>query len=378
MTEADGKARPADRSREREVAATAFYDAFESHPSPSRRMGWESASAHAMRLAAIVDALGPVAEVASLVDVGCGEAMLLPVLRRAGFAGNYRGEDVRSAPIARARLTTHEDARAEVVVCDGFVAPREGAEALPRAAAIVCSGALNTVSGTAVDHDLEVEAVLSALWQRAEDVLVIDFAVRDRHAPGVGLATTDLARAWAHARALTPIVAVHEDTVPGEACLVLSRSRARSYSRRMPESSEEARIVRAEALYLADELTAALAVVGGIDSAAALLIVGRTLARSARAYDALQVLRRAVALAEAAGDEERCRAGRLAQAPALWRLGDRRAAEALLEELAQRDDEARGHLFELLLARRDHTRAALVASQVQDAWMRRELEARLA
>ncbi len=315
----------------------------------------------------------PLAELASLIDVGCGEAALLAVLRRAGYVGGYRGEDVRAAPIARAREAAAGDAQAELVVCDGFAEPE--AAQLPKAAAIVCSSALNTVSGEGVDHDLEVQTVLGSLWQRAEEVLVIDLAVRDQHAPGVGLASADLAKVWAHARALTPIVVVREDTVPGEATLVLSRTRARAYARRMPDAT--ARTLRAEALYLAGEAAAALATVNDIESAAATLVAGQALAAMGRSYDALTTLRRAASLAAAEGDRVRLAAARLAQAPALWRLGDRRAAEALLSELAQHDDEARGHLFELLLARKDVVRAAAIASAVEDAWMRRELEARL-
>ena len=372
------------RSLERAAAAAAFYGALAEHPDASRRVGWESGAQHALRLHAIVEALSPFAGAAdsgwpaidSLIDVGCGEAALLAVLRRGGFAGHYRGEDVRAAPVARSQAVADADAHAEVVRCDGFLGSDASPVPLPKAHAVVCSGALNTVSGEGIDHDVEVCTVLSALWQRTEAVLVVDLAVRDRHAPGVGLASADLAKVWAHARTLTPIVTVREDTVPGEACLILSRSRAAAYGRRM--SGEGRDILRAEALLQAGEPTAALAIVVADERAQALLIAGQALAATGRVHDALTTLRRAAVMAEAEGDDVRSAAARLAQAPALWRLGDRRAAETLLVALAQHDDEARGHLFELLLARKEHARAAAVAASVDDLWMRRELEARLA
>jgi hypothetical protein len=215
------------RSEARRAAAESFYGALAAHPDAARRVGWESPAAHRMRQLAIVEALAPLSSIGSLIDAGCGEAALLPVLRGAGFDGGYLGEDVLEGAIARARGTL-DDARARLEVADSFGGSGE------RAAAVVCSGALNTLSG-APDHDLEAAAALSALWERSEELLVVDVAVADRHAPGVGLARCDLARLWAHARGLTPIVTVREDVVPGEALLCLSRSRARAFSRRTAE-----------------------------------------------------------------------------------------------------------------------------------------------
>lgn len=68
---------------------------------------------------------------------------------------------------------------------------------------------------------------------------------------------------------------------------------------------------------------------------------------------------------------------RLAQAPLLWRLGQKAQAERVLTELSSRDDEARAHLASLLSARGEHTRAVTVANAIGDAWIRREVLAAL-
>lgn len=340
-----------DRSAARRLAAEAFYGPMQGQADASRRVGWESAAAHALRLHALVAAIGPVAELASVLDVGCGEGALVPVLRAAGFAGRYRGEDVRQTRAA------------DMVVCDSFAGG-------PSAAAVVCSGTLNTLSG--VDHDDEVAAALTAMWARTEEVLALDLAVGDRHAAGVGLGRADLARAWAHARRLAPAVVVREDAIPGEAMLVLSRSRRRTFAR-LPIAPE----VRAEALLFAAEPTAALAELEGIPGPRAAAVRGQAWAATGRPKDGLAELARAAADFEALGDREGADQARLAQAPILWRLADRAAAEALLVELAARSDDARAHLFELRLARRDRQGAEAILAAVVDPWIRRELAERL-
>ncbi len=335
------------RSDERRVAAEAFYGALAQHADSARRVGWESRVMHALRLATIVEALAPVDAIASVLDVGCGEGALLAALEAAGFKGRYRGEEVRAEAL---RGAPGGESGHTFVVCDGFAGG-------PSASAVVCSGALNTEAGR--DHDEEVASALSVLWERCEDVMVVDLAVLDRHAPGVGIARADLAKAWAHARTLAPIVTVREDVVPGEAVLVLARSRARAFTRRLP------RAAAAEALLAAGEPARALAL-SGPDEA---LLRGQALIALGRSSEALPILRAAEATH---GD-----AARLAQAPALWRTGDKRGAEALLTELATRNDEARAHLFELLAGRKDWTRAAATVAAIEDPWMRRELMTRL-
>lgn len=355
------------RSSARRAAAAAFYGALAAHPEGARRVGWESHAAHVMRQRAILEALAPLDALASVVDAGCGEGALLGALRAAGFTGRYFGEDVLEAPIARAVGAWREEAAATFAVADSFSGQRPGAQA------IVCSGTLNTESGAA-DHDAEVEGALTALWSRAEELLVVDLAVRDRHAPGVGLARADLGRAWAHARSLAPVVVVREDVIPGEALLVLARGRARAFARRL-----EDRLLLAQALLQSGEAAAALVVCerAGGQGAELALVRGQALAALGRTSEALEVLRVAASRARDEGRAAVGDAARLAQAPVLWRLGDRRAAEALLTELAERSDEARAHLFELLFSRKEIDKARALARRVEDAWVRRELEARL-
>lgn len=354
------------RSDARRVAAEAFYGALSDHPNPARRVGWESRASHALRLHAIADALEPLASIDTVIDVGCGEGALLGVLRERGYRGRYRGEDVLAAPIARARADHGADDAASFLVADGF------AIGDPRALAVVCSGTLNTLSGTE-DHDEEVALALGAMWERAGELLVVDLAVRDRHPDGVGLGRADLTRAWSEARALTPVVVVREDVIAGEALLILSRSRARAFERRLDDA-----LLRGEALLECGDPTAALAAVAGLaDSARALSLRGR--ARGAQgAFDAaLTLLKGAVEAAAAPALAEVRTSAELAMAPCLWRQGDKRGAQALLERLAEESDEARAHLFELLVATRQIARARAVLDRIEDAWMRRELEPRL-
>jgi len=361
------------RSSARRTAAEAFYGALAAHPDGARRVGWESRAAHVMRQRAIVEALAPVTALTSVLDAGCGEGALLATLREAGFTGRYRGEDVLGAPIVRAREAAPADEGAAFAVVDSLAGGLVDGPATPRpsAQAVVCSGTLNTDSG-APDHDVEVAAALTALWARAEELLVVDLAVSDRHAPGVGLARADLSRAWAHARSLAPVVVVREDVIAGEALLVLSRGRARAFARRLEDP-----VLVAQALLQAGEAGAALSCCEGASGAELSLARGQALAALGRMGEALEVLRVAAVRARDEGREAVGDAARLAQAPVLWRMGDRRAAEGILTELAERSDEARAHLFELLVARKEIDRARALALRIEDAWVRRELEARL-
>jgi hypothetical protein len=339
----------------RKRALDRFYGGLEQAKDGARRVGWESSAAHAMRLAAVAEGLGPLAEVRTLLDVGCGEAALLPVLRARGFAGRYRGEDLREAPLSRVSGLREGD---EVVVMDSF-GGRAG-----RFDAVVCSGALNTDSGR--PHAEEVEAAIVAMWLRTERVLVFDLAIADRHAPGVGLAASEILRVLTLARRIAPVVSLREDVIPGEALFTLERSRALAFQRRGLSD-----VVVAENLLLAGEAMACLEVLGAGQGGRAALIEGQARAAVGDLEAALACLEQAARDAELRVQSE------LAQASVLWRLGRRDACERLLERLAEEDDEARAHLAELYRGRRDLARARAVAGRIVDPWMAREVLTRL-
>jgi hypothetical protein len=343
-----------DDTTRRRAALEGFYGPLEDSIDPARRVGWESSAAQRLRLETLVSVAGPaLGGVGSVVDAGCGEGALIEVLRRRGFAGHYRGEDLRQGPIERARANT----AAEWVVADSFV----GGE--PDTDIVFCSGALNTDSGRE-DHQAEVESAVAALFGRARVGLVFDIAVADRHHPGVLLVAADLPKLYAFCRGLTPIVSVHEDTLVGEAVIALWRSRSFAFARR-----SDTPVLAAENLLLAGEADASLRVVGVDASARAGRIRGQALTALGRLEEAR------AALSEVAAGEDPVEATRAAllQAPLLWRAGRRVEAEALLTRLARHDDDARAHLFELQLARRQHDLARTTALAVTDPWMRREL-----
>ena len=346
----------------RRRAALAFYGPLAAAPSPARRVGWEDDDAHRLRLSALVEALGPLAALPTLLDAGAGESALLPVLRRRGFTGAYRAEDVLPHMVDAARAAHAADPAAAFACADAFD------PAGPRAAAVVCSGALNTRADSD-DHDAEVALALDALWARAERVLVVDLAVADRHPPGAGLAPVDLARAWAHARSLAPVVAVREDVAPGEALLVLARSRRPALEARLPDPTDA--LARARLLLASGEPAEALALAAGREALDARMV-------AALAELALGQLGPAEAALRRLADTPHGPTARLHLAAVLWRTGRRRAAEALLRELAPASDDARAHLAELLAARGDHAEALTVAAAIADPWMRREVERRAA
>lgn len=354
-----------DDTSRRKSALTGFYGPLEDSKNAARRVGWESEPAQRLRLQTLATLAGPLEGVRSVLDAGCGEGALFEVLAARGFAGNFRGEDLREAPIARARA---RQAGAEWVVADAFAGG-------PTAELVFCSGALNTEAGRK-DHMDEVLEAVTALFGRATVGLVFDIAVKDRHHPGVMLAAADLPALFSRCRELAPAVSVHEDTVPGEAVLTLWRSRARPFTARAWDP-----LLAAENLLLAGEPEAALRC---IESASAEVMWGRE-GRAARVRgQALSALGRvgealvALQTASSSGDGEEATRAALCSAPLLWRAGRKAEAEALLVELAERDDEARGHLFELQLARKQLDAARTTASRVGDPWMRRELERILA
>lgn len=240
---------------DRSAAAEAFYAPLRESPSGARRVGWESEAAHLLRLRAIVEGLGDVSALDSVVDAGCGEGALVPELRRAGFAGRYLGEDILPAmvDVARDRPPSGGDAVCEFRVADSLAG---GADA----DAVVCSGLLNAL-GDQFGHDDAVVAALGALWDRARHVLVVDLAVRDRHPPSSVLTTATLSTVWAAARALTPVVTVREDVAPGEAMLVLRRDRAEALGRLLGHDGDP--ISRARIHLTAGEPDAAIAALAG-------------------------------------------------------------------------------------------------------------------
>jgi SAM-dependent methyltransferase len=346
-------------------AVTGFYGPLEDSADAARRVGWESAAAQRLRLETLATLAGPLDEVRSVLDAGCGEGALFEVLGARGFAGHYRGEDLREAPILRARA---QRPGAEWVVADAF-AERTEAEL------VFCSGALNTDAGRE-DHMAEVMDAVTALFGRATVALVFDIAVKDRHHPGVMLAAADLLALFSRCRELAPAVSVHEDTVVGEAVFVLWRSRARRFTERARDP-----LLAAENLQLAGEAEAALSLVERAGEEAlrgregrAERVRGQALSALGRVGEALLAFHRA----SESGDIAEATRARLLSAPLLWRTGKRAEAERLLVELAERDDEARGHLFELQLARKQVEAARATAAKVVDPWMRRELERILA
>lgn len=354
-----------DDTERRKRALVGFYGPLEDSTDSARRVGWESAAAQRLRLETLAALVGPLDEVGSALDAGCGEGVLFEVLKSRGFSGRYRGEELREAPVVRARAT-HPDG--EWVVADAFAGG-------PPAELVFCSGALNTDAGLE-DHMAEVFAAVSRLYERAELGLVFDIAVKDRHHPGVLLAAADVMALYARCRTLAPAVSLHEDTVAGEAALVLWRSRSRPFVARARDA-----LLAAENLQLANEPEAALRllqsagdeVLRGREGRAA-RVRGQALTSLGRADEALAAL----GVAVAAGDPAEATRAALMSAPLLWRMGRRAEAQRLLVELAERDDEARGHLFELQLATRQVEAARMTAAKVEDPWMRRELERILA
>lgn len=337
---------------DREAAVRRFYGPLAASEDAARRVGWESAAAHRLRLRAVVDALSPLDRLGSVLDAGCGEGALLAVLREAGFAGRYRGEDILPEMITRAATA---GPGAEVVAAD-VLGPG------PEADGVACSGTLNTLSAVAPQRHFEEG--LTALWQRTRVVLVVDFAVADRHRGG-GLGKVEVGGAIAAARRLTRSVRFREDLVPGEALLVLERDREASLSALLPEPIYA--LDRAELLLRAGEAAGAERCLAGQRGDRAAMLVALTQAARGQVRDAERALRRNP-LSEAALE--------LAALLRATRRGPQ-AKELLFELLASGGstaDEARMMLAAQLESEGAAEEAACLRVAVQDPWLRRSDE----
>ncbi|MGB0589906.1 MAG: methyltransferase domain-containing protein [Myxococcota bacterium] len=338
-------------------AAEAFYAPLSSAMSPARRVGWESDAAHLLRLRAIADSLTPLDGLRDLRDIGCGEGRLLEVLNEVGYSGTYVGEEILQDMVSRAKAA-HPGA--EFILGDALGSG-------PRADAIVCSGTLNTPAGNA--HQESAEGALQCLWERTKVVLVLDFAVRDKHAEGAELRTLDLMRMWRCARELTDLVSVREDLISGEALMVLRRSRRPTLERLLPGpawATERARVLLAAREPEAVRLT----LQDHRDDTSALW---RALADlvSGRSLDAERALRALTSHPELRGR-------------ALLHLGvvllaTHRAEEAKASFIAasqcdsDASDEARVMLVERAQRAGDVNEARRWAASITDPWMRREV-----
>ncbi|MCA9520194.1 MAG: methyltransferase domain-containing protein [Myxococcales bacterium] len=352
-------------SEQRSTAANRFYEPLASSSTMSRRVGWESDAAHRFRLRHHLALIGPLADVASILDAGCGEGALLEEALRAGFRGRYRGEDILPSMIeaAQRRFASAAGegegaASIEWVSWDSLVGG-------PRAEAVICCGALNHRVGD--DPTSEVIAAIDALWARAERVAVIDFAVRSRHHDAALLALADLEPVWRHVRSLSPVNTVMETTIPGEAVCVLQRDRGPILRRHLSEP--ELTCDRAEILLAAKESYAVLRELGDLATPRAELL---------RGLAGLQIggwRQSEVSLKKLVGDPEVGERARLTLA-ALYRALKRTVeAEALLGLLVRDgNDEARLLLGMVRLdqGRRDEARTLM--ESIVDPWIAREAQ----
>jgi hypothetical protein len=352
------------------TALNMFYADLQQAPTAARRVGWESDAAHRFRLRAILDVLQPLDHIVSVLDAGAGEARLLDVLREAGFRGRYRGEEMLQHHVVAAAARHRGDADAAIFVANAL---GDG----PSAEVVVCSGTLNTRAeagpgadaadhGPDLAHEAFVLAAIDRLWQRAEAMLVVDLAILDRHAAGFGLGRVRIGVVLDHLRALAPVVACHEDVVPGECLFVASRRRGRSVARRLPEAHD-----RAEVLVAWGEGDAALAALEHMPhDAGTSLLVGQAHALEGRFEDAAACLEPLLSHADAKVAD----AATVALAQVRFRQKRSRDGLALLESGARRNDDARAHLaiVHALMGRADDARRAVAT--IGDAWIRRDVE----
>ena len=350
---------------DRQAAAERFYGPFAGYEQEPRRVGWESDVAHRIRLRAAMTEMGQMDSIHSVLDAGCGEGALARALVDAGYEGAYLGEDIQPAMIERARRSCGALplARMDLQVADSY-GPGAAADV------VVCSGALNTPVGP--DHSVEWQAALTGLWARTRHVLLIDFAVEDRHhgvKRGV-IAGVPLELAWRVARKLSRAVVVREDVMPGEALLSLRRNTSDRLERLAPDPKDQ--LDRAEILLNSGQTEAARSLLCGSRDPRARLLVASANAMSGRVRDAANEL-------EALGAGETPDAVKARIHLALLRRATRRVDEAisLLEAVARSGgelaDEARLHLAETL-AQRGAPRSEIQGwvDPICDPWFRRE------
>ena len=380
-------AQPEDAATRARAWLDRFYGPLESSTSLSRRVGWESDVAHRWRLGAIAEALAPVTELDSVLDAGCGEGRLLEVLHAAGFRGAYRGEELREAPVLRARTHAWPDGLRERPIFEVADAFADGATA----EVVVCSGSLNSREGQApspgasvdASHERRVAGAVRTLWRRARHTLAVDLAIFDRHAGGVGLGRVRMGFAMELFRGLGGTLRVFEDGPPGEALFIVARDRRRTLPRALPTASD-----RLEALLGAGDADAALwqlaqPELSETPPAAAALARGR--AHAAR-EDLLSAEAELLPLLAGQGDPEEVSlyaphaAVALALAPVLWRLGQREQAVAVMRrgldeaEGGVQRSECRYHLGLMLASLGREDEATQVRAGIEDPWIRRALE----
>ena len=331
----------------------AFYEPLKAEPLEARRVGWESDGLHELRLRALVEAAGPTESAGRILDIGCGEGKLIALLRSSGFVGSYRGEDILPHMIERAASKQPDE---EFVVVDSF------ADDLPTADILFCCGTLNT--GSNAEPSDYFRRALGALWKRTERSLVIDFAVADRHSAGSLLTTYDLLPCLDAARKLSRHVRLVEESVPGEAILVLHRT-AEIGLERIPETAHLG-LTKADIHLQTQEPEAARRTLMGESGLRATLLRALADAQSGRVRDAEATLRQ---LARQS-DEADLHLGILLMATRRQRDGLEHL-ESLRARGGQFADAAR---FQLLACRSYGTKLERrsVLDEIQDPWIRRE------
>jgi SAM-dependent methyltransferase len=337
----------------KKTAVYQFYAPLMDSSSAARRVGWQSDGLHELRLRALMAAAGPVENASQVLDVGCGEGALLPLLQEGMFNGVYRGEDVLPFMIERAR-SNHPDARFDLQ--NSFDAEASKADI------VLCSGTLNTMDTS--DLGATFDAALEALWARTNDTLALDFAVANRHSRGSLIATFDLEAAFRAARTLTSAVRVLEDTIPGEAILVLSRNQEAGIAR--IAAPPHLALTVAELHLRQHQPEAVRTVLRGLKSPKARLMKALADAQSGRIRNAETTLR---TLAEDSSE------AKLHLALVMMATRRQEAGALLLEDLRHSNDafadEARYELM-LYYAEPEPTQLPTLLEEIQDPWIHRE------
>ncbi len=352
-------------SQDRVAAAQSFYGPLATASTAGRRVGWESDALQQIRHALLLEAAPDLSAVNSVVDIGCGEGVLLKRLRQAGYDGKYVGEDILEPMIERATASElhQSDANATFRCVDSL------AVATPHDL-VLCSGALNVAWHD--DHQAQVLAALKLLWRRTRQVLVVDLAVVGPHPGGGGIVPVDIESVFAAARALSPVVALSEGALAGEAVLAIRRSPAAALHRLDVDPTDIA-----QAFVLAGHPADALAALGDLSDPRQALVG----AEAHLHLEQLDEARALVATARTSPDAMIADGASLVDAGVRWRAGDRRGARMTLMTLIHaggpQADDARIHLVEMLLAIGDSEAAREIAQTIEDTWSRRTALERL-